>query len=93
MPTESEFLAFFLDLRVNKKRASSSMWTVFSMFSRGSGSTDYAALVESYLSQIKDDLGKYTGNSFVYHREIKSIRGFSLLFSCEIEICSPFKKL
>lgn len=203
MPTESEFLAFFRDLRVNKKRASSSMWTVFSMINstckakyglnlqtfprittllksydidikkkaltftsedieqfinnsalvgpywmvrkvtvifaffgglrhteamdlelekfstspegvyvvhrrakqrsdkqssrflipRGSGSTDYAALVESYLSQIKDDLGKYTGNSFVYHREIKSIRGFSLLFSCEIEICSPFKKL
>jgi len=203
MPTESEFLAFFRDLRVNKKRASSSMWTVFSMINstckakyglnlqtfprittllksydcdikkkaltftsedieqfinnsalvgpywmvrkvtvivaffgglrhteamdlelekfttspegvyvvhrrakqrsdkqssrflipRGSGSTDYAAIVEMYLSQIKDDLGKYSGKSFVYHRENKSIRGFSLLFCCEIEICSPFKKI
>ena len=190
MPTETEFLDFFRDLRINKKRASSSMWTVYSMVNsvckakyglnlqsfprittllksydsdvkkkaltftsedidqfinnsalvgpywmvrkftvivaffgglrhteamdldlekftsspdgvyvvhnrakqrsdkqssrflipRGSGSMDYAALVESYLSQIKDDLGKFTGKSFVYHRENESSRSFFILF-------------
>ena len=27
--------------------------------------TDYAVIVESYLSQVKDDLGKYTGMTFI----------------------------